>query len=269
MTFAKKLRRLVPFWIRAEYFRLRRFLAHSGKRKTYALKARVPQALPFPVFEHMTPLFRHYPEPWFSLQHNKVHNLRQIEKKLQGLVLPPETTFSYWKTVGRPFFYKGFKKAMVLQDGKIVSARAGGLCQSSNALFWVALNLGFCIEERHRHSFDIFPDTERSIPFGSGATIFYNYRDLIFYNPFPQTFYFEVILNQDHFGLRVTADAAPACKYKIIQKNHRFVREKGTIFRQNEIWRLKFDASSGEFLSEELVLTNKSEVLYAADHLVS
>lgn len=36
--------------------------------------------------------------------------------------------------------------------------------------------------EQFRHSYDVFPDSNRTQPFGSGATCVYNYRDLMIRN---------------------------------------------------------------------------------------
>lgn len=36
--------------------------------------------------------------------------------------------------------------------------------------------------ERHRHSYDVFPDSNRTHPFGSGATCHYPYDDLMIRN---------------------------------------------------------------------------------------
>jgi len=266
----KKLRRLVPFWIRAEFFRLRQTLRLLSDKKNYAtLHSREHSKFPHLLFEHSTPLFRDYPEPWYSTQFNKVHNLGLIQKRISGLVLPPQTSFSYWKAVGRPLFLKGYKKAMVLQDGKIVNAMAGGLCQSSNALFWGALNLGFTIEERHRHSYDIFPDTQRTLPFSTGATIFYNYLDLVFYNPFPYHYLLKILLDDKNFTLQIFSDQKPLFAFLIQEKNHLFIKEEDTIYRQNEIWRQKVDTQTSALLSEDLLFKNKSKVLYEAEHLVS
>jgi vancomycin resistance protein VanW len=47
----------------------------------------------------------------------------------------------------------------------------------------LALHSPLEIKERHHHSFDPFPDENRVLPFGRGASIFYNYVDLRFINP--------------------------------------------------------------------------------------
>jgi hypothetical protein len=65
-----------------------------------------------------------------------------------------------------------------LQGGQFIAKTGGGLCQLGNLLYWMTLHTPLLVTERWRHSFDVFPDTNRTLPFGSGATLAYNYIDL-------------------------------------------------------------------------------------------
>lgn len=64
---------------------------------------------------------------------------------------------------------------MVLINGKMKADYGGGLCQLSNFIYWMTLHSELTIVERSRHQYDVFPDSNRTIPFGSGATIAYNF----------------------------------------------------------------------------------------------
>ena len=57
----------------------------------------------------------------------------------------------------------------------------------SNSFYWVAVRAGMRIVERHRHGLDLFPDQERTVPFGCGATVVSNYADFRFENPFAES----------------------------------------------------------------------------------
>ena len=85
--------------------------------------------------------------------------------------------------VGNPSKRKGYLKCLVLNNGKIGYDYGGGLCQLGNLLYWMVLHSPLVVTERWRHSFDVFPDVNRKLPFGSGATLSYNYIDLQFKNP--------------------------------------------------------------------------------------
>ena len=64
-------------------------------------------------------------------QENKVTNLKLAVKRLDGLILYPGETFSYWKRIGKPTARKGYKEGMVLFLGQIGGDIGGGLCQLS------------------------------------------------------------------------------------------------------------------------------------------
>ena len=83
-----------------------------------------------------------------------------------------------WHVVGYPSAWRGFVPGMLLSNGEVTEGVGGGLCQLSNLLYWLFLHGPFEIIERYHHSKDVFPDSCRVLPFGSGATIFYNYVDL-------------------------------------------------------------------------------------------
>ena len=48
----------------------------------------------------------------------------------------------------------------------------GGLCQLANLLYWMALHTPLAVVERHHHSFDPFPDENRTLPSGRAAVSF-------------------------------------------------------------------------------------------------
>ena len=65
-------------------------------------------------FSHATPLYRHLRGEDQILQENKVANLRLAAARLDGIVLRPGETFSYWRLIGKPTRRKGYKEGMVL-----------------------------------------------------------------------------------------------------------------------------------------------------------
>ncbi len=122
------------------------------------------------------------------MQYNKIVNLKIAVEKLNGIILFPGETFSYWKLIGKPTRGgKGYVEGMTLFYGGFKPGIGGGLCQLSNLIYWMALHTPLVVTERHRHSYDVFPDSNRTQPFGSGATCVYNYRDLQIFNGTDQT----------------------------------------------------------------------------------
>ena len=107
----------------------------------------------------------------------KVHNLRRAAAALQGVVVPAGALFSFWKQIGRTARRRGFVAGRMLQEGCLIPATGGGLCQLSNALYETALQAGCEIVERHAHS-RIVPGSAAAD--GQDATVAWNYVDLRF-----------------------------------------------------------------------------------------
>lgn len=107
----------------------------------------------------------------------KVQNLRVAAKRLNGVVVPGGSTFSFWAHVGKPSRGNGFEEGRELREGCIIPSVGGGLCQLSNALYDAALKAGFGIVERHRHS-KVIPGSLAEKD--RDATVFWNYIDLRF-----------------------------------------------------------------------------------------
>jgi hypothetical protein len=132
---------------------------------------------PILIAESITPLWSDPRHSEARFQFGKVENLRHAAQQFDGLVLPENGLFSFWKQLGRPSRRRGFVAGRMLKEGCMVGSTGGGLCQISNALYAVALKSGCSIVERHAHS--------RSVPgsaaeAGLDATVAWNYVDLRF-----------------------------------------------------------------------------------------
>jgi len=244
--------------------RLGRFVADSvgGVRHAGDL---VSQPLSHVVTRHQSLLRRKLGTSDPRLQDNKVVNIGIAVSGIDGLLVKPGETFSFWRRVGSPTAKKGYVEGMQLSRGEVRTGVGGGLCQLANLLFWMALHTPLTIVERHHHSFDPFPDDHRVLPFGSGASVFYNYVDLRFHNPTDACFQIQVWLTDDHLKGAIRADREWPVSYHLEERNHRFLRRHGLNFRQNEIWRRTVDRRSGDMLGVECVIQNLSEVKYAMD----
>jgi hypothetical protein len=128
--------------------------------------------------ESVSPLFSEADPRERALELGKAHNLATAAAALDGLVLPPGSTFSFWRQVGRATRARGYRVGRMLREGCLVPAVGGGLCQLSTALYDAALSAGCRIVERHAHS-RVVPGSiaERT---GRDATVAWNYVDLRF-----------------------------------------------------------------------------------------
>lgn len=222
------------------------------------------EALPFRCQTHQSVLLRKLGDVDMRLQYNKVTNLKLASERINGVLIKPGETFSLWKLVGRPTSQKGYLEGMVLRDGEAKSDIGGGLCQMANLIYWMALHTPLTVTERHHHSFDAFPDSGRVLPFGSGATIFYNYLDLQVHNPTDTTFQINVWVTDEHLKGEIRSDRELENGYHVIEKNHQYLYNisENQYYRANSLWREVTDRKTGSKLDEELICSNFSRMKY-------
>ncbi|MEQ1606224.1 MAG: VanW family protein [Pyrinomonadaceae bacterium] len=218
--------------------------------------------LPFTCKKHQSLLRRRLGDSDPELQQNKVENLKVACPTIDGILIKPGETFSFWRQLGEATADKGYVAGMQLSQGEVVRGVGGGLCQLANLLYWMALHTPLEIAERHHHSFDPFPDENRTLPFGSGAGVFYNYIDLRFYNPTESTFQIKLWITDDHLKGAIYANRETPYSYHVFEKNHRFLIKDGKNFRENEIWRKMIDRRTGNLVAEEMLVKNYAEVKY-------
>ena len=184
-----------------------------------------------------------------------------IISKLHGMIIRPGETFSVWRHVGRPTARKGYLEGLVLSQGKIGKGVGGGLCQLGNLLFWMFAHTPLSIVERHRHSFDVFPDINRSIPFGAGATLSYNYIDLRVRNNTPHTYRLELWLDDTHLNGRISSDTEQRDRYRIEETGHRIEHQSwGGYTRHNKLVRIVTRADGSEY--PEPFVANHASMMY-------
>ena len=160
--------------------RIKRRLEWLLDNKKYANNKRLDHKLEFRIKKHQSVLLKKLGENNEQLQLNKVTNLKIAAAKISGIIIKPDETFSYCKLVGLPTKAKGYLMGMELSFGEAKAGIGGGICQISNLIHWLVIHSALTVTERHHHSFDLFPDDGRVLPFGSGATVFYNYLDYQF-----------------------------------------------------------------------------------------
>ena len=239
-----------------------RYLLWCSPQFHWAVR-RQTERLPQVQFAHATPLYRHLRGEEMTLQKNKVVNLRLAVARLDGLILEPGQTFSYWRMIGKPTRRKGYKEGMVLFLGRIGSDVGGGLCQLSNLIFWMTLHTPLTVVERYRHSHDVFPDANRTQPFGSGATCAYPHRDLMIRNETDQPFQLCLRVGDTHLEGAWRAMEPPEYRYEIVERDHRMDQASwGGYVRHNALHRRVWDRS-GRLVEEQFLFTNDAIMRYS------
>jgi len=231
-----------------------------GKEKL--AKQRLEDHLPIQLIAHQSFLRRPLKDVEMYLQENKVTNLRLATNCVSGVIIKPGETFSIWQLVGRPTKRKGYLEGMTLSNGQVTKGTGGGLCQLGNLIYWMAIHTPLTVTKRWRHSYDVFPDVNRKIPFGSGATLSYNYIDLQLKNETEDDFQINLWLNATHLKGSINSDTPSSYSYEIRERNHRFVHQWwGGYTRHNEIWRIKTNLENQE-IEDELITENHAVMMY-------
>ncbi|MFV0413179.1 MAG: VanW family protein [Oscillospiraceae bacterium] len=252
--------RLRLFLGRCAYTAARYGLWCSGRYRF--AKGRRPQPLAHCWFAHKTPLLRALKDVDMQYQYNKIENLRLAVQCINGLVLQPGETFSYWRCIGRPTYKKGYKDGMVLYCGSFGPGVGGGLCQLSNLIFWMTLHTPLTVVERYRHSFDVFPDAGRTQPFGSGATCVYPYRDLMVRNDTGGPFQLCLRVGGQYLEGEWRSGQPPWCRYRVVEKEHNMQREYwGGFSRHNKLYRICTAQDGSE--AEEYIAENHALMMYS------
>ncbi|RYG45625.1 hypothetical protein EON79_12180, partial [bacterium] len=86
------------------------------------------------------------------LELGKIQNLRLVAARLNGLLIPKDSVFSFWHQIGRMTSGRGYVPGRQVEAGCIVPGIGGGVCALTNLLYEAALKAGFEIVERHPHT---------------------------------------------------------------------------------------------------------------------
>ncbi len=198
------------------------------------------------------------------LQRNKAQNIRLACSKINGLIIRPGETFSFWRQVGKTSKRNGFTEGRVLARGKLVAGIGGGLCNLANTINLLVLNSPLTITELHHHSDALAPDPDGiRRPYSAGTSVNYNYLDYRFRNDTRQPVQLCTWCEGDdlHAELRTTLPCPHA--YRLTEEDHHFHQEPdGTFYRVSRIYRETLDPTTGEVIHRELNWNNRSEVLF-------
>ncbi len=219
--------------------------------------------VPFPVIvkSHTSNVLRRLEGVDMQLQRNKAVNLRLAATQINGIVINPGETFSFWRLVGEPSAKRGYLEGLVINNGKLESGVGGGLCQLANLIHWLVLNSPLTVTELVHHSDALFPDSGRRVPFGTGTSVFYKNVDYRFKNTTDRPVQLLVWLDENELFGELRAPSAFPYIYRITEENQGYVEEDGIFYRVSRVYRITLDRER-RVLRRELVLDNHSKVLY-------
>lgn len=226
-------------------------------------KERQTELLPVCIYTHNSLIRRTLGQVDKRLQDNKAVSLGLAAPLVNGILIRPGETFSFWKLVGRCTAKRGFLPGMVLHDGKPQEGVGGGMCQFTNLLHWMALHSDLTIAERHHHDgYDLFPDFGRQVPFGVGTSILYNYLDYRLYNGTEDTFQLLVESDGEYLRGQLRCSRRPEHSWHISCEEEYFSQEGGAWYRNNAVYRRRVNRSTGKTEEKLLLQRAHARVMY-------
>lgn len=125
---------------------------------------------------------------------NRIRNIQNAVRKLNGLLIQPGETFSLLEAL-KPFTLDGgWLPELVIKGDKILPEIGGGACQIGTTTFRAAMNSGLPIVERRNHSLVVryYNDPANNNP-GTDATIYDPAPDFRFLNDTGRIVLFEAV----------------------------------------------------------------------------
>ncbi|MCA0291114.1 MAG: VanW family protein [Actinobacteria bacterium] len=217
---------------------------------------------PYAVMQHSTPMLRELQGLPMQLQHNKITNLRLAVAPLDGRVLRPGQRLSFWKFVRNPTAKRGYLEGVVLDDGVLRPGVGGGLCQLTNLIYWMTLHTPLTVVERWRHTYDVFPDNNRTQPFASGATCAYPALDLQIENRTAAAYRLSLSVGETHLVGAWSSDLPPREHYRIYEAAHVITNDAPGVYTRRNIVRRKVIGPDGVETADELACENHAQMMY-------
>lgn len=243
---------------------LRRHLQDLTSHEAFATELR-SERLPNIVSEHHSNVIKTGPGIDPVLQENKAVNIRLACEKLDGLVIRPGETFSFWRLVGNVTEKKGYKAGRVIEKNAIIPGLGGGLCNLANTINLLVLHSPLAVTEFHKHSDALACDVDHRKPLAAGTSIFYNYVDYRFKNTSDQNVQLCVwVANGQLYG-ELRSERAFPWTYALSEEDHHFRREGDKFYRISKIYKDTYDRNSCKLCSHELIWDNHSEVLFPTE----
>ena len=253
--------------ISTEKCRLKRKIQDYFSSEKFACEKK-QEPLEVLIYRHNSLIRRTLGNVRMDLQENKAVNLAIAAPKVNGILIRPGETFSFWHLVGRTSAKKGYKEGLTISSGRATQGIGGGMCQFTNLIHWMILHTPLEITEHHHHdALDLFPDYKRVIPFGTGTSICYNYLDYRFFNPTDNTYQLLAWVDEQYLCGELRAVKNQPHKYHIKAENEYFSLEDDGVYRNGEVYRREVDIISGKTVKRELIRKNHAKIAYDTTNL--
>ena len=196
------------------------------------------------------------------LQENKAENIAIASASMNGMLIHPGETFSFWKAVGKTTKRRGYKDGRVIENNRLKPGIGGGLCNLANTIHLLILHSPMTVTEFHNHSDALAPDHGKRIPFSTGTSVSYNNVDYRFRNDTDQDVQLLLWCQDRKLYGELRSEREYPWRYDLVEEDHHFRKEGEKYYRVSRIYRRTIDRKTGDVLKKELVLDNHSEVMF-------
>lgn len=227
-------------------------------------RKRSPQPMPAVIASYSGEMIKKGPGIDLQLQLNKAKNIELACSKIDGLVIEPGESFSFWHYVGKTSRGNGFSEGRVIVNGKLISGTGGGLCNLANTLNLLVMHSPLTITEIHHHSDALAPDPDNKYtPYGAGTSVNYNFIDYRFRNDTDQPVQLRTWCDGSILKAELRSVKEYPYSYRIVGEDHHFHKEEnGKFYRKSKIYRETIDKATNKVISRELKWNNRSEVMF-------
>ena len=233
-------------------------------RKPYAY-VQSSEALPEVIFTSSCPVFNEKTGFDMIYQENKLHNLRLAARKINGLLIRPGETFSFWNRVRHADKDVPYKDALTEINGVLQTEYGGGLCMLSNMLNWIFLHSPLTLTERHGHFKKDFPEPESDALVGVDATVAEGWKDFCVRNDTKMTFQIGIAFDDNNIIGTVFASDDPRCQYVVKNENLHYAKAGDAVTETVDVIRNTIDPHTGKLLSHDLIYQNRCLIGYETD----
>ena len=255
----------LTYWLSVQKNILKRNINNIFQKRKFSIH-KSSEKLPFLVHEHTSPIMRVLGNVNIKLQENKAKNLSLATPKIDGILIYPGEVFSFWNLVGKCKASMGYKEGVVISNSKVTSGIGGGMCQLTNLIHWMVLHSPLEIVEHHHHEgFDLFPDCNRKVPFGTGTSIAYNYLDYRFFNSTDSIYQLCIYVNETELCGELRSEKLPEFEYEIRVENEKYIREEKSVYRVGNVYRKCIERNTGKVLWDKCIHQNFAKVMYDID----
>ena len=237
------------------------YLSMARDKNCYASR-QTGEPLPYKVFESSCLMYNR--ETGFPMvyQENKVFNLKLAAKTLDGLLIGPGETFSFWNRVRRADRDTPYKDGLAEINGKLVTQYGGGLCQISNLLCWLFLHTPLTISERHGHEKKDFPEPPSDAPLGVDATVAEGWLDFRVRNDTAETFRLSLSFDETHIIGRIETDRDSGFVWQVVNRNLTYSREGGDIYEEVDVVQRVLNVAENRLVRETTAYRNRCRIAY-------